>query len=123
MQIQPIPVKEKVRHGKFIQTKGPCLNEILEEICSILEESVDAVKGPVKTTELVICRQIYYYVAALITNARHEDITAVVNRDRTLVSYHGALVRGYLKRRNDVFIDQWDLYEKESKIWNEYKTI
>lgn len=122
MHPQPtvIPRTRKLRYGLVKQTKGPNISDILEEMATIFEVSIEEIVSKSKKGELVKIRRLYYYVARILTNSRQENISELINRDRSCIPHHVTLVMNWIRLKDSDFIKIWETYTSKSVIWNTY---
>ena len=101
----------------IIQSTGPKLEEILQDVCEVFDQPVDKMMGPGKKEEVMTCKRIYCYVSTVITNATFKAIGAVILKDHTTVMHHRAHVLDWMSVNDPTFMETWEKYTKESKIW------
>lgn len=107
---------------RMVQTIGPPLEEILNEICFIFNIPIDKVKVPGRVTEIIKCKQIYCLVSCEITNASLYTIGKCINNDHTTVIHHRDTVMGLMDVNDSIFMKDWMAYTYNSKLWDQYKS-
>lgn len=106
---------------KLLQSNGPNLTEILNEICDIFKQPVEMVSGPCKKEELVCCKRIFCYVSCILTNATLEDIGIAIGIDHSTVMHHRHKAICWKSTNDSKFINEWIEYTSKSKFWTQYE--
>jgi chromosomal replication initiator protein len=97
------------------------LNNILHEVCEILEVSPVLVKSKSKKEDYVLARNIVSYVAKNTTKNSLKTIGSFINRDHTSVINHLIAVKNYLDTNDEKFLKRWNKFCERSQIWKSYK--
>jgi chromosomal replication initiation ATPase DnaA len=105
----------------MVQTIGPSMEEILQEVCSIFDIPIDKVKTPNRATKIMTCKQIYCLVSCIITNASLKAIGQCINNDHTTVIHHRDTVNDLMSVNDPIFMTDWIEYIGNSKLWNQYQ--
>jgi chromosomal replication initiation ATPase DnaA len=100
------------------QTFGPKMDDIINDISEVYGLSIEAIKGKIRTWDLVLCRRLFIYICKTKTDAPLRDIGIFLNRDHTNCCYHLSNLRSWIKNKDAVFIDEWDNYVVRSKLWS-----
>lgn len=108
---------------KLYQTYGPSLLDILVEICEIFKQPLDVIIGPARKEEMVCCKRIYCYVSCLLTDACLDDIGFHINKDHTTVMHHRHKVIQWKSTNDPRFMENWEQYTQNSKVWKQYGKI
>lgn len=73
------------------------LNDILEGVCRELDVDVEAVKGKVRTADLINARRHYVYIAKRNTNNNLKEIAMVIRKTHAMTLHHDKKHRGFIE--------------------------
>lgn len=97
------------------------LEEILEDCCDILGQDLEMVKSPQKHQKLVICRTIFCWAACKYKRYSLNEIgEALGGRDHTTVIYSREKAKSFLSVNDDKFMDQFNNYVFNSRLYKNY---
>ena len=96
------------------------LYEILIDICEIFGKTPEEVSSDIRPPELTACRQVYFYVANVLTNETCLAIAGFINKDHT--TYFHDLKRSIngFETNDKKFMTSWVIYESQSTLWKTY---
>lgn len=112
-------------HKKKAQTQGPHLMSILEDICLFYKKTAYSVidKSDDKSSEYVIIKRLYCYVAYKLTNAPLKDIGALWGKDHSFVITHRDIVVSWIKNGQTKWIDEWFDWLEWTTLWGAYEKL
>lgn len=117
----PNPFRTKhIGKNKVYQKKGPSLDDIFKDICDVFGKSVDEIKTTSRRNGIIVCKRIYCYVSCIITDATLREIGDLYGTDHTTVMYHRHSVIQMKSVNDPYFMESWQNYISNSKIWNQY---
>lgn len=88
----------------------PCatlLDHQLLRACDVVGVTVEEVKVKRRDRELVLARQLYFYLASLHTSSTYEEIAELVGMDHSSVSYHISKVKEYIDTNDKLFMKHY----------------
>jgi chromosomal replication initiator protein len=97
------------------------LNNILYEVCEILEVSPVTLKSKCRKEDYIIARQIVSFVSKTVTKNSLKTIGGFINRDHTSVINHVMTVNNFLETNDEKFMKRWCKFVERSQIWKTYK--
>lgn len=103
------------------QTRGPKLEDILEDVVSVFKQPMDKIKSEDMHAEYVVCRRIYAYVSRELTNAPLRVIGALINKDHSNIHFHHDKVKHWLKVKDPLWMDDWFDFIEASEIWKQHE--
>lgn len=106
---------------KILQTYGPPLTDILNEICEIFKLPASMITSPCRKYEVMCCKRIFCFVSCVLTDATLFQIGGIINNDHTTVLHHRHKVTCWKSTNDPKFSDEWFEYTKNSKIWAKYE--
>lgn len=120
MKIIDISVEGMNRLDKF--DKSVSLDEIFNDVINSLNVDHNKIKSVIRSRELVLARQIYCYVASLTGRYSLSKIATLIgNRHHSTVLVSIRKVKNNISVKDPLFMDSWDQYIENSKIWGKYK--
>lgn len=98
----------------------PTLEEIVIDICLSLGVDINSIKTRRFRDDYAssVAKKIYCHVAATKTSKTQYEIADAISIDRSCVSTYLKDVRGFLKIKRADFMQHWNQYITNSKIWN-----
>jgi chromosomal replication initiation ATPase DnaA len=102
-------------HNK--QKKRKSLSGIFYDVCYALGQEVEKVRAG-STKELSLCKKIFCYVARKKTRRHLVHIATEMGvADHTTVRHHVLRVKGFLKVKDPGFMEAWDKYLDNSRLF------
>lgn len=115
----PLPKRKgHYRHNK--KHNGPTIEELIIDVCSSFNVSVDEFLGYSRKEDIVRCRRIFCYVSNVLTNQSCITIADKIHRDHATYLWHLERCVLWFKINEQKFMDQWQIYVDNSTIWNKY---
>lgn len=106
------------RKKKF---SGITMDQVLEEVCLIFEESPVMVKSKSRERKYLFCRYIIAYVIYSLMNATLKDVANYLGgKDHTTIVASNEKVRTWIRLKDPAFYEYWLKYTEGSQIWNRY---
>lgn len=106
------------RKKKF---NGLSMDQILEDVCLIFDESPVMVRSKSRKRKYLFCRYITSYVIYSLISTTFEEIGQFFgDRDHSTISAANGKVRQWIKDQDPAFYEYWLKYKKTSEIWNRY---
>jgi chromosomal replication initiation ATPase DnaA len=97
--------------------RPPTLQAIMDDICHVFEVSEDYVRNARQFRKHVKLRQLFSWVSTEITDSSCVDIGIFLGQDHSTVLSHKKKVQGWIDVGDYLFIDMFNYYKSESKIW------
>lgn len=97
----------------------PTMEELFEDICHTFHQDPTFVRyTDLKKEDMVKCRRVFAYVGYVILRYQGVDLARYLGYpDHTSICYHVKNIRGWFKIKESKFMDQWNDYTENSKIW------
>lgn len=97
------------------------LEEIFAEMCSIMNEKVEYIKGEIKNERSVKVRRMFAYATLIIDHWSSIKVGEFLcYKEHTTILYHRKKVQQFLDTDDYEFYKDWSKYTRKSKIWKEY---
>lgn len=101
--------------------KPPTLQQVFDEILFLFDLTSDEVLCSRKFRGHVIFRQLFSYVAPILTRASLANIAKFLGGfDHSTISNHRGDVKDWIKNDDETFGPIWRYYRIESRLWNKY---
>lgn len=102
----------------------PTLQAVFDEICELFDLTPEEIRCSRKLREHVIFRQLFSYVASILTRSSLQRIGEFLGGyDHSTISNHRSDVQNWIDSDDEVFRGIWKYYSTESKIWRKYNEL
>jgi chromosomal replication initiation ATPase DnaA len=92
------------------------LDEILAEVCAILDVPPSDIKGRSRDESITDARRLFCYVAYKISHKSLKQIGKYLERDHTSILYLRDTAKTFIKSRDDHFMPLWNTYLAKTKL-------
>lgn|SRR5574341_1940183 len=100
---------------------GITMDQVLEEVCLIFEESPVMVKSKSRERKYLFCRYIIAYVIYTLMQATLKEVANYLGgKDHTTIVASNEKVRTWIRLKDPAFYEYWLKYTEGSQIWNRY---
>lgn len=113
----------KTRKYSKGQTKGPALEDILNDAAVVFFKSIAELKSEDRHEKIVIVRRVFVNACRLLTDAQDSEIAKVINKERSCVSYHISETKDREKVHDPFWGEYWSKYIRCSKLWNQFNKL
>lgn len=104
---------------------GLTMDQVLEDICLVFDQSPVMVKSKSRKREYLYCRYIASYVIHSLIGKTVETISDFIGgKDHSTILASNKNVRQWIKEKDPIFYyEYWLKYTECSEIWNRYNKL
>lgn len=96
------------------------VDDILIDVVETFGKSVLEIQQHDRHEEMVMIRMVYINASNILTDANTHEIARPIKRERSNVSHHTSEIKKWIFTRDDLWLEYWNKYIHNSKLWKEY---
>ena len=96
-------------------------SDVLNEVALIFRVPVVDIKAKNRHDEVVFCRKIFLFVCVTHFKISMAQLSRMLNRDSSYCKKEMKIINREVINNKSKWVEAWNKYQKESKIWQHIK--